>query len=301
MSSKAPFPESKSSGFSEEDIKKAEKGQFWTLKHFEIGKQLGNGKFGRVFLARTKKERYVVALKVLEKKQLEKSKVEHQLRREIEIQSRLRHKNILRLFGYFHDEKRIFLILEYAPGGELYKRVCEGPLPEKDAARYIRSVALALDYCHANNVIHRDIKPENLLLDYKADIKLADFGWSVHSPSSNRDTLCGTPDYLPPEMIKSEKHNNTADIWSLGVLCYEFLCGKPPFESKSNTDTWRKIIAKNIVWPPSVPKDARDLIDKMLQLKPDKRFPLAKVVEHPWVVKHCGQPPKGYSVAMHSK
>lgn len=180
--------------------------------------------------------KFIVALKVLHKKQLMEAKVEYQLRREIEIQSHLRHKNILRLYGYFWDEKQIYLILEYAPKGQLYDILQKRErFSERRAAMYINSLARALRYCHSKHVIHRDIKPENLLLGYKGEIKIADFGWSVHAPSSRRTTLCGTLDYLPPEMIQFQNYDYNVDIWSLGVLAYEFLVGSPPFEAKSHT------------------------------------------------------------------
>ena len=173
----------------------AKRGKQWSLKDFEIGRPLGRGKFGSVYLAREVKTKYIVALKVLQKAQLLKAGVEHQLRREIEIQSHLRHKNILRMFGYFYDDKRIYLILEFAPQGELYKRLTTVKrFPEKQAAQYIYEMSEALRYCHGKHVIHRDIKPENLLLGHQGELKIADFGWSVHAPTSRRNTLCGTLD-----------------------------------------------------------------------------------------------------------
>lgn len=160
----------------------------WTIDDFEIGKPLGRGKFGHVYLAREKKSKFIVALKVLYKKQLLKSNVEHQLRREIEIQSHLRHNNILRMYGFFWDDKKIYLILEYAPGGELYKELKKQPESrhtESVAADYIKQLCSALKYLHSKNVIHRDIKPENLL-NCLGTIKIADFGWSIHAPHNRR-------------------------------------------------------------------------------------------------------------------
>lgn len=170
------------------------------------------GKFGNVYLAREKDTKFVVALKVLFKKQIHRDNVEHQVRREIEIQSHLRHPNILRLYGYFHDASRIYLILEYAPEGALYKELQDQPnkrFDEQRTATYILSLADALIYLHERDVIHRDIKPENLLLGHKGVLKIADFGWSVHEPNSSRTTLCGTVDYLPPE---SEDNNQYSEI-----------------------------------------------------------------------------------------
>lgn len=141
----------------------------WDLTNFDIGRPLGRGKFGNVYLAREKNTKFVVALKVMFKKQVHVNNVEHQVRREIEIQSHLRHPNILRLFGYFHDQCRIYLILEFAPKGALYKELQNQPnkrFDEKRTAGYILSLADALIYLHERDVIHRDIKPENLLLGH---------------------------------------------------------------------------------------------------------------------------------------
>ncbi|KAK6014411.1 hypothetical protein OSTOST_20204, partial [Ostertagia ostertagi] len=148
--------------------------RMWGIDDFDIGRPLGKGKFGSVFLARYKPERVVVALKVLFKDQIKKHKVQHQVKREIEIQYHLRHPNILRLKGYFHDERRVYIILECADGGELYSRLKKkGRLEEPEAARYVRQLADALSYCHAKRVIHRDIKPENILLDGKGNVKVS--------------------------------------------------------------------------------------------------------------------------------
>ncbi|CAM9721136.1 unnamed protein product [Hapterophycus canaliculatus] len=230
----------------------ARKGKHWTVSDFEIGCPLGRGKFGSVYLAREKRTRYIVAIKVLQKKQLLKAGVEHQLRREIEIQSHLRHRNILRLFGYFYDDKRIYLILEFAPGGELYKTLQKGRFSESKGARYVLDVAQALAHCHKKKVIHRDLKPENLLIGSTGGLKLADFGWSVHAPNSRRNTLCGTLDYLPPEMIEGREHDSSTDIWSLGVLAYEFIVGVPPFEAEGHHATYRRISRVDIRWPSSL-------------------------------------------------
>jgi len=256
----------------------------FTLKDFEIGRPLGKGKFGNVYLARENTTKYIVALKVMFKSQLVKAGVEHQLRREIEIQSHLRHPNILRLFNYFYDETRVYLMLEYAARGELYKelRKCKR-FDEKRAATYIYQVSDALNYCHGKKIIHRDIKPENLLLDLKGSIKIADFGWSVHTPSSRRATMCGTLDYLPPEMVEGKTHDDKVDLWCTGVLLYEFLCGKPPFESKSQNDTYRLICGVIIKFPEFVTEGAKELIRALLQRKPNDRLPLASVLVHPWV------------------
>ena len=155
--------------------------------------------------------------------------------------------------------------------------------------RYISDLAIALNYCHQKHVIHRDIKPENLLIGQRVrlpltilsltqclktnhhyiiqsytqgDIKIADFGWSVHTPNSRRDTFCGTLDYLPPEMVEGRQYDSSADIWCLGVLLFEFLVGGPPFEAEGQQATYRRIRTVDLKFPNSVSPGARDLICK---------------------------------------
>ncbi|RWW01964.1 hypothetical protein BHE74_00005200 [Ensete ventricosum] len=271
----------------------------WSISDFEIGKFIGEGKFGKVYLAREKQVRfdpgpppsnppvpcercvpslpdgfliggqsgYVVALKVIFKAKLEKYRSHAHLRREIEIQHGLDHPNVLRLFAWFHDETRVFLVLEYAARGELYKLLKSlHHFSEKRAATYVSSLAGALAYCHEKHVIHRDIKPENLLLDievcalllllllrlgpnecikhdmflfWQGRLKIADFGWAVQS-NAKRHTMCGTIDYLAPEMVEKKEHDHAVDNWTLGILCYEFLYGVPPFEAEDEYVTFRR-------------------------------------------------------------
>ncbi|XP_070419432.1 aurora kinase B isoform X3 [Equus przewalskii] len=199
----------------------------------------------------------------------------------------LMHPNILRLYNYFYDRRRIYLILEYAPRGELYKELQKSrTFDEQRTATIMEELADALMYCHGKKVIHRDIKPENLLLGLQGELKIADFGWSVHAPSLRRKTMCGTLDYLPPEMIEGRTHNEKVDLWCIGVLCYELLVGNPPFESASHNETYRRIVKVDLKFPPSVPAGAQDLISKLLRHNPSERLPLAQVSAHPWVRAH---------------
>jgi aurora kinase, other len=262
----------------------------WTLDDFDVGRPLGRGKFGAVYLARERRTGFVVALKVLHKQQLAASRVEHQLRREVEIQSHLRHPNILRLFGYFHDRERVFLILEYAAKGELYKELQRsGRFSEPRAATHVAALAGALAYCHAKHVFHRDIKPENLLVGLSGHVKIADFGWSVHAPSGRRRTLCGTLDYLPPEMVEGREHGPGVDVWGLGVLAYEFLFGGPPFEAAGHQETYRRIVRVDLQFPeaPAVSPAARDFVRAMLRRDPAARLALDDVCEHPWIAANA--------------
>jgi len=171
----------------------------------------------------------------------------------------------------------------------MYKSLQKQPkqrFDEPRSAKYIRQMADALKYCHSKKVIHRDIKPENLLLDMKGELKIADFGWSVHAPSSRRATMCGTLDYLPPEMIEGNTHDDKVDLWSLGVLTYEFLVGKPPFEAENNNETYRRITRVDLKFPAHVSEGARDIITQLLRKEPNQRISLDKCLEHPWILEH---------------
>lgn len=150
-------------------------------------------------------------------------------------------------------------------------------------------MASALTYLHKKHVIHRDIKPENILVGIHGEIKISDFGWSVHAPNSRRTTLCGTLDYLPPEMLNgSSYHSEKVDLWSLGVLTYEFLCGKAPFEDDP-MKTQMRICKSDMKVPDFVSPEAADLIKRLLVVNPNNRIPLDQVLEHPWILKHCAK------------
>ena len=204
----------------------------WTIDDFEVGPKLGKGRFGKVFLAREKATQFRVALKVLSKSELLEQKCESQLRREIEIQSKLNHPNVLRLFGFFYDVKYVYLILEYAPGGDFYKLFAHKgkSVGEQQAAEYIRSLAHALRYCHARGVIHRDLKPENLLLDGEGNLKIADFGWSADvSNEKRRSTFCGvsflnvpSSHAMPPIVIRSLTFSYFSLLRLLTTFCLLF-------------------------------------------------------------------------------
>ncbi|CAG9771381.1 unnamed protein product [Ceutorhynchus assimilis] len=261
----------------------------WSLDDYELGKRLGRGKFGRVFLARERRSGFIVALKTLLKKELVLGRVEKLTLREIEIQSHLKHPNILQLLAWFHDSHRIYLVLEYAGKGEIYnhlKNSANGRFDDRRSAKYVYQVADALDYCHQNHVIHRDIKPENLLLTITDDVKLADFGWSVHSPSMKRNTMCGTLDYLPPEMVDNKDYRHHVDNWCLGILCYEFLHGYPPFEGKEEQETYQRIRMRDLRFGEHIIDNAKHFISNLVVIKGEKRMSLKEAMSHPWILEN---------------
>ena len=262
------------------------------LSDFLIGKKLGSGQFGRVYMAKLKSTQFICALKIINKNRLLKENLKciNQIRREIEIQSHLHHPNILSIYNFFWDKKNIYLVMEYAPGGELYKILHneeKGRFSESKAAFYINQVCDALEYIHKLHIIHRDIKPENILMSNEI-IKLADFGWSIHQRSNKiRKTFCGTAEYMPPEVIDDQPHIPSSDLWCLGILIYELCSGEPPFTAKTNPQVLHRIkIFKMIKYPDYFSNEVKDLIGKLLRRSPKDRISIQEVKNHPWIIKN---------------
>ena len=192
-------------------------------------------------------------------------------------------------FEFHRDAKHVYLILEYAPQGELYKWLQKyGRFTEAETGRYIADLVGAFQELDRKKIIHRDIKPENLLIGHDNQIKIADFGWSVHAPSSRRQTVCGTLDYLPPEMVGHAPHDASVDLWCLGVLMFEFLYGHPPFEAADQNGTYERISKVDLKFPsrPAVSDDAKDLVTKLLQKDPKKRLSWHAVANHKFIQQH---------------
>jgi len=265
----------------------------WTLDDFEVGCKLGAGQFGHVHLVREKQSKAVAVLKVMQKRRIERLHVQRHIVHEINIQGHLRHAGVLRLFGFFWDTQKLYLLLEHAPGGslrDLMEKQADRRFTQQDAAGSARQVANAVAYLHRVHVIHRDVKSLNILVGRRGRLKLADFGWAVHMlPGDRRWTLCGTLDYLPPEMVHVTRgHGFGVDVWALGILTYELLYGEPPFTARTPQDTYRRILDASPEFPEVSPHSrpselAQEFIRHLLQRDQDDRPAMEGVVAHAWL------------------
>ena len=258
---------------------------------FNIIKELGMGSFGTVYLVSHKKTKAQYALKAINKTLKENLEEKANFNREVEIMYKLNHPNIVKLYGHFEDENYCYFIMQYIPNKSLFELV---PLPgQKPNTKLIASVMKdllsAVYYLHNMKpvIIHRDIKPENILLDKNNKAYLTDFGWSNYMPTfCFFSTLCGTPLYLPPEMVESIGHDETADIWCIGVLLFELISGKTPFKGDDIDTVAYNISNLNITWPPYMDPDAKDLISKILKLHGKERLPIEQILSHKFFSKY---------------
>ena len=263
-----------------------------TIKDFEIIKELGCGSFGRVFLARHKKTKVQYAIKAIDKKNKTNIEEKPYFRRELEVMYKIHHPNVVKLFGHFEDNNYCYFIMEYISKGNVYNLITldkKKHLATKVVASIIKDVISATYFLHNMNppIIHRDIKPENVLLNDGITAKLTDFGWSNYiEEEKERKTVCGTPIYLAPEIIKEKGHDEKVDIWCIGVLLFELMTGTVPFQGKDIETLKSNILHLRISWPKEINKDAKDLITKILKLDPSERISLEDMIEHPFFTKY---------------
>ena len=247
-------------------------------------KPLGRGGFGEVWKVFHKKTNNVYVIKVIDKKNIIEQKLVDQMNREIEIMYKVNHPHIVKLVNHFEDDTKFYLILHYASKGQLYSLLKKnGKFDEKTVAQFIRETLEAVKYLQTFDppIIHRDIKPENLLLDENFRIKLADFGWSnFKDEEESRNTYCGTPEYLSPEMVKKLGHDASVDIWSIGVLMFELIAGYAPFSGTNQEELFNNIKKLKINWPNDFPLFAKNLITRILKINPKDRMSIDEILNH---------------------
>ena len=253
---------------------------------------LGDGSFSKVFLYQNKISKIKYAVKQMNIELLiSKTNSKNIIIEEINIQGKILHPNIIRLFNYFKDKnnENIFLILEYASKGTLFDYIqSKRGLDESEAFYYFFQAVNAVFFLHKNQIIHRDIKPENLLINQNNILKLCDFGWSVCLNNDKRVTFCGTVEYMAPEIVKNERYDFSIDVWSLGVLLYELIHSYSPFVVKdlNINKIENNILSKELRFKKGVSLECRDLIEKLLIKDAENRIKVGEIYKHPFILKY---------------
>lgn len=250
----------------------------WTLRLFRLedfvfGKTVGTGTFGRVRLVKLRDHDKYFAMKIMRKADIVRLHQIDHIFSEKFLLSRLSCPFIIRLYGTFQDQKHLLMLLEYAIGGELFTYLRRaGRFPLGTTKFYAAEIVCALEYMHNLNIVYRDLKPENLLLDARGHIKIADFGFAKVIPDNKTWTLCGTPEYLAPEIILGRGHGRPVDWWALGILIYEMMAGFPPFYDETPFLIYEKILAGKLEFPFHFDGPLCDLLIGLLQPDPQKRL-----------------------------
>lgn len=257
------------------------------MHRYELGRQLGQGTFAKVYRARELKTGMNVAIKVIDKEKILKVGMIEQIKREISVMRLVRHPNVVELYEVMASKTKIYFVMEYVKGGELFGKVAKGKLKEDAARRYFQQLISAVDYCHSRGVYHRDLKPENLLLDENGNLKVSDFGLSALAESKHQDgllhTTCGTPAYVAPEVINRRGYDGAkADIWSCGVILFVLLAGYLPFHDSNLMEMYRKIGKAEFKFPNWFGPEVRRLLSKILDPNPNARISIAKIMENSW-------------------
>ena len=248
-----------------------------TYNDFQHLKLLGRGSFGEVLLVRLKATKKIYAMKVLDKKLLKLKKQQNHTKTERDLMVRINSPFIVNIKSAFQDENNLYLVSEFMQGGDMFFHMHDGQIiifGNEKTKFYMTELVLALEFLHKNNMVYRDLKPENILLDSKGHVKLTDFGLSkiLEDEDDKAYTICGTPQYLAPEVLLKQGYDKTVDWWSLGCVMYEMLVGKLPFPIKRGVKLSMRIYEKKLDFPKSVHKNARDLIEKLLVVNPRQRL-----------------------------
>ncbi|KAF8110217.1 hypothetical protein N665_0086s0055 [Sinapis alba] len=260
------------------------------MDKYELGKLLGHGSFAKVFLARNINTCENVAIKVIDKDKIVKSGLVGHIKREISILRRVRHPYIVHLHEVMATKTKIYIVMEYVRGGDLYTKVSKGRLREGVARRYFQQLISSVSFCHSRGVYHRDLKLENLLLDDEGSLKVSDFGLSVVSEQLKQDgicqTFCGTPAYLAPEVFTRKGYDAAkADVWSCGVVLFVLLAGYLPFDDKNVMVMYKKIYRGQFRCPKWFSPELTRLMNRILDTNPDTRITIPEIMKHRWFKK----------------
>jgi len=255
------------------------------IGNYLIEKTIGEGTFGKVKLGIHLPTNEKVAIKILEKDRIADVSDVERVAREIHILKLIRHPNIIQLYEIIETQKSLYLIMEYASGGELFNYIVKKTrIKEPEAKKFYSQLISGLEYLHRLNIVHRDLKPENLLLDFNHNIKLVDFGLSnTYKEGELLKTACGSPCYAAPEMIAGKKYKPyKADIWSSGVVLFAMTCGYLPFEDSNTSKLYKKIMAGDYSIPKFISLEVRDLLTKILNIDPETRYNAEMIKDHEW-------------------
>eukprot|EP00792_Barthelona_sp_PAP020_P001915 TRINITY_DN1308_c0_g1_i1.p1 TRINITY_DN1308_c0_g1~~TRINITY_DN1308_c0_g1_i1.p1 ORF type:complete len:565 (-),score=146.65 TRINITY_DN1308_c0_g1_i1:47-1741(-) len=255
------------------------------IGYYKLKRTIGGGTFGKVKVAEHVLSGHKVAVKILNKAKIRTLKMTDQVQREIRILKLFNHPHIVRLYEVIENPQNIFLVMELAAGGELFKHIKKnGKLEEPTARRFFQQIVAGVDYCHRHMVVHRDLKPENILLDAHNNVKVSDFGLSNLLPDGDfLETSCGSPNYAAPEVIDNKPYAGPAiDVWSIGVMLYTMVVGKYPFDGETLSDLFHNIRSAPLHFPPNFSIELKDLILGMLHRDPVSRFSLDDIKRHQW-------------------
>eukprot|EP01038_Epipyxis_sp_PR26KG_P004424 gene4424-6257_t len=256
-------------------------------KHFDLLKLIGEGAFGKVILVKNRLDHNLYAMKVISKKLLKKKNHMQYMKSERDILTQIDHPFIVSLYFAFQSETKLFLVMDFLAGGELFFHLKKrGLILEKEVRFYLAEMILAIEFLHNHNIIHRDLKPENVLLHGDGHIAITDFGLAKeignNSPNKEGDdsysirTLCGTSEYMAPEMLTRNGYGKAVDWWSLGALCFEMVVGKPPFQAKTQKELDKKILSEKFVTPSYLSANTHSLLKGLLDKDMKKRLGAAK-------------------------